>query len=44
MEPPDHTTMTKSGQQTVPPLMVADSTGKGNTSEAPPPPLKYDIY
>jgi hypothetical protein len=39
MEPPDHTTMTKSGQQTVPPLTVADSAGKGKTSEAPPPPL-----
>jgi len=39
MEPPDHTTMTKSGQQTVPPLMVADSAGKGKASEAPPPPL-----
>jgi len=37
MEPPDHTTTTKSGQQTVPPLTVADSAGKGNTSEAPPP-------
>jgi hypothetical protein len=40
MEPPDHTTMTKSGRQTVPPLTVADSAGKGKTSEAPPPPLK----
>jgi len=39
MEPPDHTTTTKSGQQTVPPLTVADSAGKGKTSEAPPPPL-----
>jgi hypothetical protein len=32
MEPPDHTTTTKSGQQTVPPLTVADSAGKGKTS------------
>jgi hypothetical protein len=35
MEHPDHTTTTKSGQQTVPPLTVADSAGKGKTSEAP---------
>jgi hypothetical protein len=44
MEPPDHTTTTKSGQQTVPPLTVANSAGKGNTSEAPPPPFTHDIY
>ncbi len=37
--PPDHTTMTKSGQQTAPPLTVADFAGKGKTSEAPPQPL-----
>ena len=39
MEPPNHTTMKKSGQQTVPLLTGADSAGKGKTSEAPPPPL-----
>jgi len=39
MEPPDHITMTKSKQQTAPPLTVADSAGKGKTSEALPPPL-----
>ena len=36
---PDHTTTTKSGQQTVPPLTGADSAGKSKTSEAPPPPI-----
>jgi hypothetical protein len=39
MEPPDQSQWQKVDNKQ-PPLMVADSAGKGKTSEAPPPPLK----
>jgi hypothetical protein len=39
MEPPDQSQLQKVDNKQSP-LTVADSAGKGKTSEAPPPPLK----